>query len=241
MSIPREMSLSEGWGSLENDLATRYRTAADAGRGPGLHGRQRAGRLSFHGARRRVRFRPAVPGAFAVHPAVEVREGPDAAVSDEGDGIQSGSGGAVDFSVPGDGTHRGPAPGSEAPVSPALHEGGHRSAGGGGRDPGRPVWRGHAAHDAGPVRGLRRCAVRASGGALEQPSVSPAPVRDVPSPSSDDDQDPAGAGEHRRAAQASSRSSTTTGPATPPSRRQTPRDACERPTPSTASPRPTSS
>ena len=45
MSIPGEVSLSVCRGSSEDDLATRYRTALDPGRGPGLHGRQFAGRF----------------------------------------------------------------------------------------------------------------------------------------------------------------------------------------------------
>ena len=90
VSIPREMSLSAGWGSLEDDLATRYRTAADPGRGPRLHGRRRAGRFPLREACRCVRFRAAGPGAFALRSAVEAGQGAGAALSDQGDGLQPG-------------------------------------------------------------------------------------------------------------------------------------------------------
>ena len=166
---------------------------------------QRAGRLPVRAASRCVRFRAAGSGAFALRSAVEVRQGSGAALCGQGDGVQSGADRAVDLSVPGYGADRGPAPGSEASVSPALHEGGHRSAGRGGRDPGRSVRRGHSAHDAAPVRGVRRCPVRASGGALEQPSVPASPVDSVPAPSPGGGQDAVDAGTNRGAPQASSR------------------------------------
>ncbi len=62
MRIPREMSLSACWGSLEDDLATQHRTASDPGRGPRLHCRQFAGfrfveRADAYGFVRRVLVR----------------------------------------------------------------------------------------------------------------------------------------------------------------------------------------
>ena len=190
---PRDMSLNEaGLGSSEDDLETRHRTAAHPRGGVRLPGRQRAGRLSLHGPARRLRLRHTGAEAAELRRVEQGRtRGSCVALSPRSRGGRGRRRRGCSVSTARPGASRTGAAVRRARSSGAtprrtsvcLAEVDEKL--GGVCGPSNP------AGDAASIRALWQSALRALGGAVEQPSVPCAPQYDVPASAQSNDEDQA--------------------------------------------------
>ena len=155
--------------------------------------RQRAGRdLRLGGAHAwPARLQPPEPR----------RQRAAAAVSGQDDRTEPGANHAADPAVPaGRRTPTRPLP--AASLCPQVHARRRRTAGGGGRGPRNPQRPGHAQDPRAGIPAVPAARIRAVGGDLGGPDLSPAAAQCLPPPAAAFHQDPAHSGVDRRAAPA---------------------------------------